>query len=65
MSNGTQSGPVMDGSDDATNAEKLSGLAEQVEHDHRGEGAETKADELKDRMAEADVDAEAPADTEG
>lgn len=64
MSDNTQTGPIMDGSNDATNDEKLSGLIEQVDHDHGSEGAESMADHLRDRMAETDVGPEDQGDTE-
>ncbi len=48
----------MDGSDDASNDEKLSGLAEQADHD-RGAGASAeKTEYLQDRLSEADVEPE-------
>jgi hypothetical protein len=56
MSENEQSRPVMDGSDDATNDEKLSGLVEQVDHDHGAEGAGAMADALRDRADETDTD---------
>ena len=52
MSKDIQSEPVMDGSGDATEQEKLAGLIEQVEQDHGDEGAGAMADHLRDRMAE-------------
>lgn len=58
MSDNTQPGPIMDGSDDATNEEKLAGLIEQVDHDHGSEGAGSMADHLRDRMAETEVEPE-------
>jgi len=64
MSDSTQNGPVMDGSDDATNHEKLAGLIEQVDHDHGGEGAGAMADHLRDRMEETKVQDEEPGDAE-
>lgn len=64
MSDNTQSGPIMDGSNDATNEEKLSGLIEQVDHDHGSEGAESMADHLRGRMAETEVELEDRGDTE-
>jgi hypothetical protein len=63
MSDKTQTGPVMDGSNDATN-EKLSGLIEQVDHDNGSEGAESTADHLRDRMGETEVEPEDRGDTE-
>lgn len=56
MSENEQDQPVMDGSDDATNDEKLSGLVEQVDHDHGAEGAGAMADALRDRADETDTD---------
>jgi len=56
MSENEQSRPVMDGSDDATNDEKLNGLVEQVDHDHGAEGAGAMADALRDRADETDTD---------
>jgi hypothetical protein len=64
MSDTTQDGPVMDGSDDATNHEKLAGLIEQVEQDHGGEGAGAMADHLRDRLEETKVEDEEPGDLE-
>ncbi|WP_375386903.1 hypothetical protein [uncultured Amnibacterium sp.] len=58
MGNETRSGPIMDGSDDATDEQKLAGLREQVEHDRAGEGEAAKADELRDRMAQTEVEPE-------
>lgn len=58
MSNEAQTGPVMDGSDDATNHEKLAGLVEQVDNDHGAEGAGSMADHLRDRMEETKVEPE-------
>ncbi len=55
MSDTSQSEPVMAGSGDASNADKLAGLAEQVEHDKGGQGAGAKADELHDRMQQTEV----------
>ncbi|PPH19064.1 hypothetical protein C5C31_13415 [Rathayibacter rathayi] len=51
-----QNGPVMDGAEDASNDEKLSGLIDQVEHDHGAEGAGAMADALRDRAEETDID---------
>ena len=65
MSDTTQSEPVMAGSDDASDADKLAGLAEQVEHDKGGEGAAAKADELRDRMEQTEVAPEEPEGSEG
>jgi hypothetical protein len=65
MSDSEQDKPVMDGADDATNAEKLHGLIEQVEHDHGAEGAGAMADHVRDRMEETGVEAEEPGDAEG
>jgi hypothetical protein len=56
MSENEQNQPVMAGSDDATNDEKLSGLVEQVDHDHGAEGAGAMADALRDRADETDTD---------
>ena len=53
-----QTEPVMDGATDATNHEKLSGLIEQVNHDHGHEGAASMADHLRDRMDETGVEDE-------
>jgi hypothetical protein len=60
MSDETQDTPVMDGSDDATNRQKLAGLAEQVQHDHGDEGGDAKAAHLRDRMAETGTEDEEP-----
>lgn len=59
-----QTEPVMDGATDATNHEKLSGLIEQVNHDHGHEGAASMADHLRDRMDETGVEDEDRGDTE-
>jgi len=59
-----QTGPVMDGADEATNHDKLRGLIEQVDHDHHGEGAAAMADHLRDRMDETGVEDEDGAATE-
>lgn len=64
MSESTQSEPVMDGSDDATEADKRAGLAAQVEQDHADESDAAKAGHLQDRIAEADVEPDAAADGE-
>lgn len=64
MSDKSQSGPVMDGSDDASNSDKLAGLIEQVDHDHGGEGAGAMADELRDRLEETKAVPEDPGDLE-
>jgi hypothetical protein len=64
MSDHTQDQPVMDGSDDATNHEKLAGLVEQVDNDHGDEGAGAMADHLRDRMEETEVEPEEGGDTE-
>lgn len=58
MSDNEQTHPMMEGSEEATNGEKLSGLIEQVEHDHGDEGAESMADHLRDRMEETKVEDE-------
>lgn len=54
----------MDGATDATNHEKLSGLIEQVNHDHGHEGAASMADHLRDRMDETGVEDEDRGETE-
>lgn len=64
MTENTQDQPVMAGSDDATNHEKLAGLIEQVDHDHGDEGAAAMADHLRDRAEETGVEVEDPAETE-
>ena len=56
MSENEQTGPVMDGAEDASNDEKLSGLVEQVDHDHGAEGAGAMADELRERADETDTE---------
>jgi hypothetical protein len=58
MSDNEQTRPMMDGSEEATNHEKLSGLIEQVTNDHGDEGAESMADHLRDRMDETKVEDE-------
>lgn len=58
MSDNTQSGPVMAGSTDASDQDKLAGLIDQVEQDNSGEGARAKDTQLRARMDEANVDAE-------
>lgn len=63
MSDEKQTNPVMDGSTDATDKEKLAGLIEQVDQDHGGEGAGAMADHLRDRMAETAAAPEEPGDT--
>lgn len=50
-----QTSPVMDGSDDATNAERLAGLQQQVDSDLAGATDDEKAEHLRVRMAETDV----------
>lgn len=62
MSTDDQTTPLMDGSDDATNDEKLAGLIEQVDNDHGDEGAGAMADHLRDRMDETKVDPESTDD---
>lgn len=64
MSDENQTEPVMEGSDDATDHEKLAGLIEQVDNDRGTEGAGAMADELRDRTEETKVDPSAT-DTEG
>ncbi|GAA2752687.1 hypothetical protein [Amnibacterium kyonggiense] len=64
MSDSTQSEPVMAGSDDASDREKLSGLIEQVEADHGDEGPGAMADELRDRLPETEAEPEDPGDLE-
>lgn len=64
MSENEQNKPVMAGSDDATNEEKLGGLIEQVEQDHGDEGAASMADHLRDRLDETGVEVEEPGDAE-
>lgn len=59
---GTRNEPVMDGSDDATDEQRLAGLIEQVEHDHGDEGAGAMADELRDRLPETEAAPEDPGD---
>jgi hypothetical protein len=54
----------MDGSDDASQKDKLAGLIEQVDHDHGDEGAGVMADHLRDRMAETKSEPEEPGDLE-
>lgn len=49
---------MMDGSEEATNKEKLEGLVEQVTNDHGDEGASSMADHLRDRMDETRVEDE-------
>ena len=56
MSETEQDQPVMDGSGDASNDEKLSGLIEQVDQDHGDEGAAAMADALRDRADETGTD---------
>lgn len=48
----------MDGSDDASNEDKLAGIAEQADHDHGTGDSTEKTDYLQDRLAEADVEPE-------
>jgi hypothetical protein len=62
MSDSTQSGPIMDGSDDATESEKLHGLIEQVEADRGDEGPGAMADELRDRLETTKAEPEEPGD---
>lgn len=50
-----QTSPIMDGSDDATNAERLAGLQQQVESDLAGATDDEKAEHLRVRMDETDV----------
>jgi hypothetical protein len=64
MSENTQSGPVMDGSDDASNDDRLAGLIKQVDEDHGDEGAGAMADHLRDRMEETKVEPESGGDLE-
>jgi len=64
MSDHEQTEPIMDGATEATNHEKLRGLIEQVDHDHRDEGAGAMADHLRDRMAETGVEDEEAGDVE-
>ena len=60
----TQNGPVMDGAEDASNDDKLSGLIEQVDHDHGDEGAGAMADALRDRADETDTEITSSDETE-
>lgn len=62
MSDTEQNQPVMDGSGDATNDEKLSGLIEQVDNDHGDEGAGAMADALRERADETDTQITSPED---
>jgi hypothetical protein len=62
MSEKTQDEPVMAGSNDATDQEKLSGLIEQVEQDHGDEGPAAMADALRDRVKETESRPEEPGD---
>lgn len=62
MSEKTQDEPVMAGSNDATDQEKLSGLIEQVEQDHGDEGPAAMADALRDRVKETEALPEEPGD---
>lgn len=64
MNDKEQTEPVMDGATEATNHEKLSGLIEQVNHDHGHEGAAAMADHLRDRMDETGVEHEDGGDVE-
>jgi len=64
MSDDKQTEPVMDGADEATDHEKLSGLIEQVAADHGDEGAASMADHLRDRVAETAEADEDPAEKE-
>lgn len=64
MTDNTQNEPMMEGSGDATNHEKLKGLVEQVDNDRGDEGAGAMADELRDRMDETGVEPEDAGDTE-
>lgn len=64
MSDDEQTEPVMDGATEATNHEKLQGLIEQVDNDHRDEGAGAMADHLRDRMDETGVEDEEAGDVE-
>lgn len=56
MSDDTQTAPIMDGSDDATDEQKRAGLVEQVDNDHEGETAGAKAERLRERLDETGVD---------
>ena len=64
MSEKEQTEPVMDGATEATDDEKLSGLIEQVDEDHGGEGAAAMADRLRDRVTETEAEDEEPGDAE-
>ena len=59
-----QNEPIMAGSGDASNEDKLSGLIEQVEQDHGHEGAAAMADNLRDRMDETATAPEESGDSE-
>jgi hypothetical protein len=61
---GIQARPMMEGSEDATNHEKLAGLVEQVDNDHGHEGAGSMAEHLRDRMEETKVAPEEAGDSE-
>jgi hypothetical protein len=63
MSDATQDGPIMDGAEDATKDEQLSGLIEQVVNDHEDEGASGMADRLRDRLPATESAPEDPGDT--
>ena len=52
MDRNEQSEPIMDGSTEATDEEKRSGLAEQVESDHRG-AADDGSDDFAERARQA------------
>ena len=64
MSDDTRNEPVMAGSTDASDHEKLAGIIEQVDNDHGGEGAAAMADHLRDRVAETEAAPEDSGDTE-
>ena len=64
MTTNDQTEPVMDGSTEATNDEKLAGLVEQVDADHGDEGAGAMADHLRDRLDETKVEPEQGGDSE-
>lgn len=62
MSDNTQTEPVMDGANEATDDEKLAGLITQVDHDHGVEDGASKAGHVQDRLD--DRTGENPIDTE-
>ncbi|RFA12515.1 hypothetical protein B7R22_15465 [Subtercola boreus] len=54
--NGEQSAPIMAGSDDATNEQKITGILAQTRQDHSGQSLAIVLHNLRERFEQADVE---------